>query len=57
MSAAPPSAPNFATNSASRLAPSPVRIRFDGVGVDFPTAAGAMRVVDGVSLATLQSAS
>ena len=28
----------------------PVRIRFDKVGVDFPTAAGAMRVVDGVSL-------
>ena len=28
----------------------PVRIRFDNVGVDFPTAAGPMRVVDGVSL-------
>ena len=27
-----------------------VRIRFDDVGVDFPTAAGPMRVVDGVSL-------
>ena len=28
----------------------PVRIRFENVGVDFPTAAGPMRVVDGVSL-------
>ena len=28
----------------------PVRIRFDRVSVDFPTAAGAMRVVDDVSL-------
>jgi NitT/TauT family transport system ATP-binding protein len=28
----------------------PMRIRFDDVGVDFPTAAGAMRVVDGVNL-------
>src|SRR6476660_7243847 len=27
-----------------------VRIRFDDVGVDFPTASGPMRVVDGVSL-------
>ena len=27
-----------------------VRLRFDDVGVDFPTAAGPMRVVDGVSL-------
>lgn len=27
-----------------------LRLRFDGVGVDFPTAAGPMTVVDGVSL-------
>ena len=26
------------------------RIRFDDVGVDFPTASGPMRVIDGVSL-------
>jgi len=31
-------------------AEAPVRIRFDNVGVDFPTAAGPMRVVDGVIL-------
>jgi len=30
--------------------PAAVRIRFDDVTVDFPTAAGPMRVVDGVSL-------
>jgi NitT/TauT family transport system ATP-binding protein len=28
----------------------PVRVSFDRVAVDFPTAAGAMRVIDGVSL-------
>jgi NitT/TauT family transport system ATP-binding protein len=28
----------------------PVRIRFDGVGVEFPTAAGPMTVVDGIDL-------
>ena len=27
-----------------------VRLRFEDVGVDFPTAAGPMRVVDGVDL-------
>jgi NitT/TauT family transport system ATP-binding protein len=27
-----------------------VRLRFEGVGVDFPTAAGPMRVVDGIDL-------
>ena len=31
-------------------APEMVRIRFEGVGVDFPTAAGPMRVVEGVDL-------
>ena len=31
-----------------------VRIRFDNVGVDFPTAAGPMRVVDGVDLEVRQ---
>jgi NitT/TauT family transport system ATP-binding protein len=30
--------------------PPTVRIRFDHVGVDFPTAAGPMRVIDGISL-------
>ena len=39
-------------NAASIAEPSPpsVRIRFDAVGVDFPTAAGPMCVVDGVNL-------
>jgi NitT/TauT family transport system ATP-binding protein len=32
------------------LPPETVRIRFDDVGVDYPTAAGPMTVVDGVSL-------
>jgi NitT/TauT family transport system ATP-binding protein len=27
-----------------------LRLRFESVGVDFPTAAGPMRVVDGVDL-------
>ena len=28
----------------------PARIRFEDVAVDFPTASGPMRVIDGVSL-------
>ena len=41
-----------ATNPAGHAGPdaAAVRIRFDNVSVDFPTAAGPMRVVDGVSL-------
>jgi len=31
-----------------------VRLRFEDVGVDFPTAAGPMRVVDGVDLEVRQ---
>ncbi len=36
--------------SAAMAAGAPARIRFDHVSVDFPTAAGPMRVVDDVSL-------
>ena len=30
------------------------RVRFEGVGVDFPTASGPMRVIDGVDLQIAQ---
>ncbi|MEP7282783.1 MAG: ABC transporter ATP-binding protein [Rubrivivax sp.] len=37
-------------NAATAAGERPVRIRFDGVGVEFPTAAGPMTVVDGIDL-------